>query len=67
MIRQKIDIADEFVLLRKQNEKLRNRLDRIDVLFNQANNLITILNDELNEIKDFLEKAEKDVKNGQCL
>ena len=67
MTRAKIDIVDEFVLLRRENDRMRKRLDRIDVLFNQAENLIEILKLELTDIRRSVETTEREMKNGRIL
>lgn len=60
MTRAKIDIVDEFVLLRRENDRLRKRLDRIDVLFNQASNIVEILKLEISDARRSIELIEQD-------
>lgn len=67
MTRKKIDIVDEVTLMRKENDRLRKRLDRIDVLFNQAENLVEIVKLELIDIRRSVETTEREMRNGRIL
>lgn len=67
MTRKKIDIVDEVTLMRKENDRLRKRLDRIDVLFNQAENLVEIVKLELIDIRRSVETTEREMRNGRIV
>ena len=67
MTHVKIDIVDEMTLMRKENQRLKKRLDRIDVLFNQAENLIEILKLDLTDIRRSVEATEREMKNGRLV
>lgn len=65
MSRQKIDIVDEVTLMRKENDRLKKRLDRLDVLFNQAENLIELVKLEVTDIRRSVEATEREMRNGK--
>ena len=67
MTRQKIDIVDEMTLMRKENDRLRKRLDRIDVLFNQAQNLVEMLKLDLTDVRRSVETIEREMRNGRIV
>ena len=67
MTHVKIDIVDEMTLIRKENQRLKKRLDRIDVLFNQAENLIEILKLDLTDIRRSVEATEREMRNGRIV
>lgn len=67
MARLQIDIVDEMVLMKRENDRLKKRLDRIDVLFNQAENLIEILKLELTDIRRSVEATEREMRNGRIV
>lgn len=64
MIRMKIDIVDEITIMRKENERLKKRLDRIEVLFNQAQNMVDLIKMDLVDIRRLVETTESDMKRG---
>ena len=64
MIHRKIDIVDEITLMRKENERLKKRLDRIEVLFNQAQNMVDLIKMDLVDIRRLVETTESDMKRG---
>ena len=49
-------------MLRKENDRLKKRLDRIEVLFNQAQNLVELVKIEVTDIKRNVETMETDFK-----
>lgn len=67
MTHNRIDIVDEFTMLRKENDRLKKRLDRIEVLFNQAQNLVELVKIELIDIKRNVETMESEMKNGKLV
>lgn len=67
MTHVKIHIVDEMTLMKKENQRLKRRLDRIDVLFNQAENLIEILKLDLTDIRRSVEATEREMKNGRLV
>lgn len=62
MTHRRVDIVDEFTMLRKENDRLKKRLDRIEVLFNQAQNLVELVKIEVTDIKRNVETMETDFK-----
>ena len=64
MIHRKIDIVDEITMMRKENERLKKRLDRIEVLFNQAQNMVDLIKMDLVDIRRLVETTESDMKRG---
>lgn len=67
MIHRKIDIVDEITLMRKENDRLKKRLDRIEVLFNQAQNMVDLIKMDLVDIRRLVETTESDMKNGKLV
>ena len=67
MTHRRIDIVDEFTMLRKENDRLKKRLDRIEVLFNQAQNLVELVKIEVTDIKRNVETMESEMKNGKLV
>lgn len=67
MTHRTIDIVDEFTMLRKENDRLKKRLDRIEVLFNQAQNLVELVKIEVTDIKRNVETMESEMKNGKLV
>jgi regulator of replication initiation timing len=67
MTHKRIDIVDEFTMLRKENDRLKKRLDRIEVLFNQAQNLVELVKIEVTDIKRNVETMESEMKNGKLV
>jgi len=67
MTHRRIDIVDEFTMLRKENDRLKKRLDRIEVLFNQAQNLVELVKIEVIDIKRNVETMESEMKNGKLV
>ena len=67
MIHRKIDIVDEITMMRKENERLKKRLDRIEVLFNQAQNMVDLIKMDLVDIRRLVETTESDMKNGKLV
>jgi len=67
MTHRRIDIVDEFTMLRKENDRLKRRLDRIEVLFNQAQNLVELVKIEVIDIKRNVETMESEMKNGKLV
>ena len=65
MIPRNTDFADEIVLLKRENERMKKRLDRIDVLFNQAQNMIDALKFELIDIKRVVDTAQWEMDVGR--
>ena len=65
MARLQIDIVDEMVLMKRENDRLKKRLDRIDVLFNQAENLIELVKLEVTDIRRSVEATEREMRNGK--
>ena len=63
----KIDIVDEITLMRKENHRLKKRLDRIDNLFNQAQNLVELVKLEMIDIKRNVENLQKEMENGRIV
>lgn len=63
----KIDIVDEITLMRKENDRLKKRLDRIDNLFNQAQNLVELVKLEMIDIKRNVENLQKEMENGRIV
>jgi hypothetical protein len=64
MIHRKIDIVDEITIMRKENDRLKKRLDRIEVLFNQAQNMVDLIKMDLVDIRRLVETTESDMKRG---
>ena len=67
MAHQRIDIVDEITLMRKENERLKKRLDRIEVLFNQAQNMVDMIKLDLVDIKRIVETTQKEMHNGKAI
>jgi predicted nucleic acid-binding Zn-ribbon protein len=67
MTHRRIDIVDEFTMLKKENDRLKKRLDRIEVLFNQAQNLVELVKIEVTDIKRNVETMESEMKNGKLV
>ena len=61
---QKIDFVDEVTLMRKENKRLKKRLDRINLLFNEAENLVELVKLELIDIRRSVETMERETRNG---
>jgi regulator of replication initiation timing len=63
----KIDIVDEITLMRKENDRLKKRLDRINNLFNQAQNLVEVVKLEMIDIKRNVETLQREMQNGKII
>ena len=67
MSHRSIDIVDEFVFLRRENERLKKRLDKIELPFVQASALIDDVKREVESVKKTVETVEMEMKNGKCV
>lgn len=60
---QKIDFVDEVTLMRKENDRLKKRLDKIDALFNEAQGIVDLVKLELIDINRNVEILNFNVRN----